>query len=168
MPEDVAPRHCPRCGAPLTTRRVHGRVRPACRRCDFVHFADPKVAVGVLVVAPDGRLLYTKRGHDPQMGAWALPSGFVDRGEELRRAAVREVREETGLDVELGELVGVYSRPGDPVVFIVYAGRPTGGELAPGDEAEDVRFFALNDLPPPAFPFDAEIIAAWRARSPDR
>lgn len=164
MPEDDAPRHCPQCGAPLTTRQVHGRARPACRRCNFVHFADPKVAVGVLVEDAEGRLLYTKRGHDPQMGAWALPSGFVDRGEELRAAAVREVHEETGLEVELLDLVGVYSRAGDSVVFIVYAGRPVGGELAPGDEAQDVRFFAPHDLPPPVFPFDREIVAAWRAR----
>ncbi len=159
----VEPTFCPLCSAPLEPRQAHGARRLACPRCEFVHFNDPKVAVGVLVEDAQGRLLYTQRNHDPQMGAWAFPSGFVDRAEELRAAAVREVREETGLDVAVDGLLGVFSQSGNPVVFIAYHGHPVGGALSPGAEATDVRFFATTELPPPAFPFDTEILAAWRA-----
>ena len=161
---DLTPKYCPLCAALLQPREEHGRLRPACPNCEFVHFADPKVAVGVLVSDEAGRLLYTKRAHEPGMGRWAFPSGFVDRGEEIRVAARRELREETGLQVELGAMLGVYSREGDPVVFIVFEGHPSGGALEAGSEAFEVRFFAPDELPPPAFPFDDEIVAAWKER----
>ena len=159
----ITPRYCPLCAAPLETRRLHSADRLACPRCDFIHFADPKLAVGVLVEDDRGRLLYTQRNHDPAMGAWAWPSGFVDRAEELRAAAIREVCEETGIQVAIDRLIDAYSRDGDPLVFIAFAGRAVGGELRPGDEATDVRFFPLDALPPPVFPHDPEILRAWRA-----
>lgn len=159
---DLTPQYCPLCATALQLREEHGHRRPACPNCHFIHFADPKVAVGVLVSDQAGRLLYTKRAHQPAMGRWAFPSGFVDRGEEVRVAARRELREETGLEVELDALLGVYSREGDPVVFIVFAGHPCGGALEAGSEAFEVAFFAAEELPPPAFPFDAEILTAWR------
>lgn len=161
---DFDPRYCPLCAAELQVRHLHGHDRPACPECTFIHFRDPKLAVGVLVTDPEGRLLYTKRNHAPRMGAWAFPSGFVDQGEEVRTAGIREAREETGLEIELDGLLGVFSQTGDPVVFIVYHAHAVGGTLRPGDEAEDVRFFPADDLPPPAFPFDEEIVAVWRAR----
>lgn len=159
----IDPRFCPLCAAELVRRSLDGHERKACSQCEFVHFADPKLAVGVLVEDAAGRLLYTLRNHEPGMGEWALPSGFVDRGEEVEAAARREVREETGLKVELAELVGVFSRDAEPVVFIVFRGRPLGGELVAGPEADDVRYFHAEELPPPVFPSDAEIVERWRA-----
>lgn len=159
---DLTPQYCPLCATALQLRQEHGHKRPACPNCHFIHFADPKLAVGVLVSDETGRLLYTRRAHQPAMGRWAFPSGFVDRGEEIRAAARRELREETGLDVELDGMLGVYSREGDPVVFVVFAGHPRGGELQASSEALEVCFFALDELPPPAFPFDKQILAAWR------
>jgi len=161
---DIQPIYCPLCAARLEQRVVHNASRPACPNCDYIHFFDPKVAVGALVEDDHGRLLFTHRNHQPQMGAWALPSGFVDRGEALPHAVIREVREETGLDTAVDELLGVFSRPNDPVIFIVYRLHQIGGRLAPGPEAHDVRFFAEADFPPPAFPSDPDILAAWRAR----
>lgn len=156
------PRYCPLCASPLAVRLLHGRDRLACPRCEFIHLTDPKLAVGVLVEDGEGRLLYTQRNHDPAMGAWAWPSGFVDRGEELRAAAIREVREETGIEVAIDRLIDAYSLADAPLVFIAFAGRAVAGELRPGDEALDVRFFPLGELPPPVFPHDAEILEAWR------
>ena len=157
------PRYCPLCAAPLRAREAGGAPRPACPDCDFVHYDDPKLAVGALIEDEAGRLLYTQRDHEPAMGAWAWPSGYVDRGEELRAAAAREVREETGVEAAIDGLLGAYSRAGDPLVFIAFAGRAVGGELRAGPEARDVRFFPLDGLPPPAFPHDPEILRRWRA-----
>jgi ADP-ribose pyrophosphatase YjhB (NUDIX family) len=161
---DIQPVYCPLCAAPLQQRIVHDAARAACPNCEYVHFLDPKVAVGALVEDDQGRLLFTHRNHQPQMGAWAFPSGFVDRGEAVPDAAIREVREETGLDTAIDGLLGVFSHTDDPVIFIVYRLHPIGGHLAPGSEAHDVRFFAEADFPPPAFPSDPAILAAWRAR----
>ena len=156
------PQYCPQCATPLIRRQAHGKERLACPSCDFVHFSDPKVAVGVVVENEAGWVLYTRRAHEPQMGAWGLPSGFVDRGELLPEAAQREVREETGLDVAIDDLLGVFSALGHPVIFVAYRGHPVGGELVAGPEAFEVRYFPPYALPATAFPTDPEIVAAWR------
>jgi ADP-ribose pyrophosphatase YjhB (NUDIX family) len=152
---------CAECGGPLEMREAFGKMRPACALCKTVAFEDPKVAVGV-VVEMDGGIVLGKRAHEPMMGAWSFPSGFVDAGEVLEAAAVREVEEETGLKVRLDRLIGVYSRAGERVVFIAYVGRPVGGTLEAGEECFEVKVFAPDALPELAFPNDAAILDAWR------
>lgn len=161
MPQ-AEPRFCPQCGAALSARDAEGR--PRCASCGFVHYRDPKLAAVALVADAAGRLLYVLRDHEPAMGEWAWPSGFVDAGEAVEAAAAREVREETGIEIEVGRLLGVWSRAGDAVVVAAYAARPIGGALAPGPEAREARWFAPDERPPPAFPHDSEILEAWRAR----
>ena len=153
--------YCPVCGAHLEAEAGPGG-RPACPSCGFVRYDNPKVATGV--VAPrDGQILLVRRNHEPMLGRWSFPSGFVDAGEVVPEAAAREVREETGVEVHVGALLGVYSRAGDPVVFIAYAGEVVSGEAAPGDEAFEVGYFAPDALPDLAFPHDGAIVAAWVA-----
>jgi ADP-ribose pyrophosphatase YjhB (NUDIX family) len=164
-PLPPAPRFCPRCG-----RALDAALRPGegCPDDGYRWFQDPKVAVGVLVhdstdrTDGPGRLLLVKRNHDPAAGAWAFPSGYVDAGEVLEEAAVREVREETGVDVRLDRLLGAWSEPGEAVVFLAYAGTHTGGVATAGPEAEEVRWFDVDALPPLAFTHDDEIIQACR------
>jgi 8-oxo-dGTP diphosphatase len=96
------------------------------------------------------------------LGRWSFPSGFVDAGEELEAAAVREVEEETGVMVRIDHLLGAYSRGGDRTVFIAYAGTAVGGELRSGDETFEVGAFAADELPELAFPHDRAILAAWQ------
>lgn len=152
---------CSECGTRLEPRTAFGRVRSVCPNCGHVHFDDPKVAVGV-VVDLDGAIVLGRRNHEPQLGRWSFPSGFVDAGEVLEEAAVREVEEETGLRVRIDRLLGVYSRAGERTIFLAYAGTAVGGDLEAGDENFEVAAFPPDALPDLAFPHDGEIMAAWR------
>ncbi|MBI4200037.1 MAG: NUDIX domain-containing protein [Chloroflexi bacterium] len=155
-------RFCPSCGAPTILRAWSGRARPVCIGCGTVVYLDPKLVAGV-VVAWGGKLVMLRRDRAPSRGLWTFPAGYVDRGEAVDKAAVREVKEETGLEVRITGLVGVYSRPADAYVLIVYAGEVTGGNLVAGEEAQAVGLFDLDALPPLAFPRDARILEEWRA-----
>lgn len=160
MPAAEDPKFCPRCGAAIAD--ADGEGRPRCAACGFIHYRDPKLSAVVLVEDGEGRLLYVLRGHEPAMGEWAWPSGFVDAGEAVEAAAAREVLEETGLEVEIGGLLGLWSRPGGAVVAAAYWARPTGGALRPGPETRGAEWRPAEPPPAPAFPHDAEILAAWR------
>lgn len=151
---------CHRCGEQLEEKHIEGRSRPHCAACGYVVFLDPKVAAVALVVDGDG-LVMVKRAVEPQYGKWAFPSGYVDRGEVVEDAAKREVKEETGLDVELNKLIGIYSLEGNPVVLVVFSARITGGEVTAGYDAQDVQTFALDELPPLPFPHDEQILRDW-------
>ena len=155
---------CQRCGKSLEEKVIENILRPHCPACGHVVFLDPKVAAVALVIDGDG-LVMVKRGVDPQMGRWAFPSGYVDRGEVVEAAAIREVKEETGLDVELDRLIGVYSLEGNPVVLVVYSAHVVGGKVAVGHDALAVRTFAVEDLPALPFPHDEQIMRDWKAAS---
>jgi ADP-ribose pyrophosphatase YjhB (NUDIX family) len=146
----------------LEQREAFGRLRSVCPGCGYVHFEDPKVAVGV-VVEMDGGIVLGLRNHDPKMGCWSFPSGFVDAGEVVEDAARREVEEETGLKVRIDRLLGVYSSQGERVVFIAFAGTPVGGHLEAGEECLEVAVFPPDRLPDLAFPNDGAILSAWAA-----
>ena len=152
MREDEA-RHCLRCGAALIRRERLGRVRPVCPDCDWIFFPDPKVAVAVMVVQ-GGRVLLIQRVNEPFRGDWSLPGGFMDAGENPVQAALRECLEETGLVVQVREVLDViggaeHSRGAD--VLIVYTAEVSGGELRAGDDADQAAFFAPDELPALAF-----------------
>ena len=153
---------CPRCGTRLEARWQEDRERPTCPACGFIHYLDPKVAVAV--VLGDGRgVLLGRRRIDPGSGRWSFPAGYVNRGEVLEEAAVREVREELGVDVRLTGLVGVYSTRGESVVLVVYAGVIEGGEPRPdGREVSEVRCFRLDALPELAFLHDQRVLSDWK------
>ena len=105
--------------------------------------------VGAIITDRAGRLLLIQRGHEPETGRWSLPGGRVEPGETDQQAVVREVREETGLSVACGELVGEVSRPwpdGRTLQIRDYAATVTGGVLAAGDDAADARWAARADL----------------------
>lgn len=156
------PKFCPQCAAPLETAE-------GCRLCDWINYVDPKVAVVVLATDDQGRLLYIRRNHEPAMYQWAWPSGFVDAGERVEDAAAREVWEETGIEVEVGDLLGVWSATGEQVVVIAYRGSVVGGSLRPGPEALAAAWIPLSassGRPALVFPHDAEILESFL--SPER
>jgi ADP-ribose pyrophosphatase YjhB (NUDIX family) len=142
-------RFCPACAGPLAKRSLKATDpdRLVCATCGFVFYLDPKVAVGTIITAPDSRLVLVRRAIEPGYGLWVFPGGFVDRGEEVTRAAIREAREESGLDVRLDRLVNVYSYPDAAVIIVVYAATATGGELCADEECLEARLFAADELP---------------------
>jgi len=115
---------------------------------------SPLVGVGAVIVE-QSRVLLIRRGQPPLLGEWSLPGGVLECGETLREAVVREAREETGLVVETGEMLGVYERVirgGEGrvryhYVLIDFLCRPVGGDLNAGSDAADVRWFTRDELP---------------------
>lgn len=127
-------------------------------------YRDPKVAVAVIIADHRGILLQ-QRAIDPRMNLWTFPSGYVDRGEQIERAAEREVFEELGVHVALTHLLGVYSEPDNPVVLIVYTGvvPESSTPVVQAEEIAAIGYFSRCALPPLAFDHDARIIADWHA-----
>ena len=151
QPSRPKPRYCIVCGTALRPIREHGVARMACPRCGFIAYRNPVPACGV-VVTREGRVLLAKRAHEPRLGSWGIPAGFMEYGEHPESTAVREAKEETGLDVRLQSLFGVYAGRDDPrtrAVLILYRAKVVGGRLKAGDDASDVGFFALDRLPRP-------------------
>jgi ADP-ribose pyrophosphatase YjhB (NUDIX family) len=148
MYEDVEFRFCPVCGGNLL-RQILKEQEPSrlvCAQCDFVFYLDPKV-VACSIVEMDGRIVLLKRAIDPQRGKWVLPGGYVDRGEEVTAAAVRETQEECGLFTRIDRLLGVYSYPGRPAVVVVYVARYVSGELIAGDETDEFGLYGKKEIP---------------------
>jgi ADP-ribose pyrophosphatase YjhB (NUDIX family) len=154
-------RYCQRCGEGLAQRAIESKLRAYCPACGYVVYLDPKVAA-VVLVETEGKLVLVRRANEPELGRWSFPSGYVDRGESVEDAAVREVKEETGLDVEVSGFVGLYSRSGSTVVLAVYTALVRGGALTPGPEVTEVAEFDPDELPPLPFPHDYEILRDWR------
>jgi len=156
---------CPCCGGPLETKLIKGHDRLVCRDCGKVHYVNP--AVGVAVVVRRGSdILWGRRAGGKYAGAWCIPCGYVEWGEEVRAAAAREFQEETGLVVEVGEILAVHSNFHDPArltVGIWFAGRVVGGKLAPADDLKEAAFFPLDHPPQPlAFPTDLLVVEELR------
>lgn len=149
--EDV--KFCPKCGQPVTIELRFGQDRPVCTVCGFIYFADPKVAVSILL-EQDGKVLLVRRAHEPFRGLWTLPGGFVNSGEDPAEAAIRECVEETGLSAEITGILGIrhgreHPRGSDFVIF--YSGRLTGGTLHADDDADAADWFERGQLPELAF-----------------
>jgi ADP-ribose pyrophosphatase YjhB (NUDIX family) len=152
--------YCAACGSPTEERIVDGCTRPVCTACGQVVYLDPKLAVAVLI-ARDERILLGKRGPGArEAGKWSFPAGFVERGERVERAAEREAREETSLEIVVGDLVGLYSSEGETVVLAVYEATSVGEPRA-GDDLTEVGWFDTSELPELAFPRDQRIMDAW-------
>jgi 8-oxo-dGTP diphosphatase len=142
---------------------MEGLPRPVCTACGQVTYLDPKLAAAVLIVR-EGRVLLGKRGPGTrEPGKWSFPAGFVERGERVERAAAREAHEETGLEVVVGELLGLFSSEGDPVVLAVYAATAESGEARAGDDLTEIGWFLPTALPELAFPRDRRILNRWFA-----
>jgi ADP-ribose pyrophosphatase YjhB (NUDIX family) len=157
-------KYCPRCATPLEERLIMGEKRPACPAGDWVHYEDPKVAAGVLILR--GReVLLVRRIMEPHLGAWSIPAGFVNAFEDPAAAALRECAEETGLTTEVDGLFDMITgrehlRGAD--IFLVYRAHVLRGTLAAADDADEVGWFSLDTLPALAFESTRKILAKAR------
>jgi ADP-ribose pyrophosphatase YjhB (NUDIX family) len=144
----VAYRFCPRCGGGLESRKLKDGEPPrlVCGACGFVFYLDPKVAACVVCIV-DGGIVLLKRAIEPSRGKWVFPGGFVDRGEAVHEAAVRETLEEVNLKVSLTGILDAYSFPSYEVVVVVYAADVVGGDLEARDECLAVHAFSPEEIP---------------------
>jgi 8-oxo-dGTP diphosphatase len=156
---------CPRCGTRVIDAERFGTLRRVCPNCDWIYFADPKVAVAVLVER-DRNILLVRRANQPKQGFWSLPAGFVDAGEDPARAAERECAEETGLEVRVIGLLDVLfgqEHARGAHILIVYQAEIISGIEKPGDDADRVGFFAIGALPPLAFSTTEQILLSHKS-----
>jgi len=165
-------RNCSRCGARLVYGPAPGEDRPrhVCTGCGSVTYVNPRLVVTTLPVTEEGEIVLIRRGIPPGYGAWAQPGGFLEADETVIQGAVRETREETGLEVEPTAIVGIYSRPQAHIVVIAYEAAIIGGTMAVTTESLEVRPFEVDDIPWSGLAFDTTLWAVrdWvRPRRPE-
>jgi ADP-ribose pyrophosphatase YjhB (NUDIX family) len=163
---------CSRCGSSLVFGTVEGedRDRLACAACGHIAYVNPRLVVTTLPVTEAGEIVLIRRGIEPGIGLWAQPGGFLEVDETVNQGAIRETWEETGLLVDPGEIVGLYTRLEAMVVTIVFEARIVGGTAAPTPEATEIVAFAPEEIPWPEIAFRTTVYALrdWvELRRPD-
>lgn len=121
-------------------------MRAVCTACERVHYENPKIVVGS-VATYEGRVLLCKRAIEPRLGFWTMPAGFMENGETTAEGARREAREEAGVEIEVGTLLGVYELTHVRQVMLVYRATLPGPELNPGVESLEARLFEPSEIP---------------------
>lgn len=163
-------RYCPRCGGALVTRLHHHDepARQVCQRCGRVYYDNSKPTACALVVR-HGRVLLVRRAIQPALGLWDIPGGFLEAGEHPEAGVVRELREETGLDITITRLLGIYigayvygDEPAATLDVVYLASAPVGEPVA-ADDASEVGWFGPDEVPATlAFAHQPAIIHDWR------
>jgi ADP-ribose pyrophosphatase YjhB (NUDIX family) len=140
---------CTRCGDALEFGAVEGedRDRLACASCGFVAYVNPRLVVTTIPINADGEVVLLRRGIEPGKGWWAQPGGFLEVDETVTEAAIRETLEETGLIVQPGEIVGLYSRLEAAVVVIAFEAQVIRGEYRLNPEALEIQAFRPEAIP---------------------
>ncbi|MGB3097953.1 MAG: NUDIX domain-containing protein [Solirubrobacterales bacterium] len=162
---------CPRCATGLVLRpsAPPDRDRLTCPACGFVHYENPSPTVQAWI-DDDGSYLALERNQEPLKGAWNLPGGFVEANESGPEAIKREVREETGLQIEVLAPIGIFAShygdpegEGRPILDIAYRCRRASGDLEISEESGEARWFPLESFPEPAFSGERQALAALRS-----
>jgi ADP-ribose pyrophosphatase YjhB (NUDIX family) len=170
VPEWLEPmvRFCSRCGTRLDFGPIGGedRDRLGCPSCGFVFYVNPRLVVTTLPITEDGEVMLIRRGIEPGYNLWAQPGGFLEIDETVRDAAIRETQEETGLLIEPGEILGLYSRLQAAIVVVAFVARIVGGEPLVTHESLETRPFAADKIPWDDIAFETSIraISDWVSR----
>jgi 8-oxo-dGTP diphosphatase len=149
-------KYCPQCGGGLEKRLIKPGepLRLVCTACGFIFYLDPKLSV-IAVIPLDGGVVMVRRSIEPGYGLWVVPGGFVDLGEVVEDALVRETQEETLLTVRPIRLLNIYSYPDHRTVIAAYVTEYVSGELTAGDETLEARVFGLKEIPWPKIAFSS-------------
>jgi 8-oxo-dGTP diphosphatase len=140
---------CPWCGTPLVTGQTDGRQRWRCPKCDFIWYHNPIPAAGA-IIENEGKILLVKRKFPPRVGDWCFPAGFMEYEESPVECCIRELKEETGLDIRVTRLFWNYAGHDDPrshAMLVLYLAEISGGILMPGDDAMEVKYFDIFETP---------------------
>lgn len=140
--------YCSACGSRVSLRVPEGDrlARHVCERCGAIHYRNPRLVVGALPVW-ENRVLLCRRAIEPRYGKWTLPAGFMENGETIAEAAVRETHEEANARIELDEMYTVISVPQVSQVHVVYRARLLDTEFSAGEETLETRLFAEDEIP---------------------
>jgi ADP-ribose pyrophosphatase YjhB (NUDIX family) len=153
-------RHCSQCGSRLVLATIEARQREQCPDCGFIAYRNP-APVGMAVIEHEHQLVLICRRDPPLAGYWAPPAGYVETGESVPEAVMREAREECGLEIVLDELSGVYSQADVDVLIIAYRAHSTGGRLVAGDDASEATLFVRGQVPAQPVPVDGTATDRW-------
>ena len=156
-------KHCLYCGGELTKKSEDGVLRDFCPCCNSYFYENPLPVVSAIIES-SRRILLVKRGRRPSKGLWCLPSGFAEAGESIEEAALRELKEETGIKGKIIKLLDVdsyKSRFYGDLLFLTFIVEQSGGKLTAGDDCSQARFWPVNKLPPLAFRSNKRALDAY-------
>lgn len=159
--------YCPRCRSKLVIGEIEEKVRPHCPACGFIYYQNPTPAAGAMILRDD-KILLVQRSIEPGLGDWCIPAGFTEWAEHPQQTAVREIKEETGLDISITSIFDIFFGMDDPrthAVLILYLAEIAGGKLIAADDALDARYFGFDEIPSNiAFQAHRDALALYRRR----
>ncbi len=157
--------YCPKCGGALEYRMHDERQRLTCQSCGYIFYENPIVGVAAIVFNERGEILLGRRNWGDYQGLWCIPCGYLEYDEDVFDGAKREFLEETGLTINIVKLFAVLSNFHDPArhtVGIWFLAEVIAGTPVAGDDLDMVGYFALDNVPPLAFPTDRTVIEMLR------
>ena len=166
----LTPRYCSQCGKPLTVQVIEGRDRIVCPECGTIFYQNPLPVAATVVLNAQREVLLVKRAREPHEGMWCLPMGFAEVGESIASAALRELREEAGIEGRIKHMLDSDSYASDyygDLLIITYEAEKTAGIEQAGDDAAAVAYFAFDDLPALAFASNHKALSACLAAHQD-
>jgi 8-oxo-dGTP diphosphatase len=150
----IAPKYCSQCGCNIEVREVDGRTREVCSNCGMVFYRNPLPVAAAIVLNRNREVLLVKRKNEPRKGMWCLPTGFAELDESIDQACLRELSEETGVKGNVARLIAVRSTTIEPygdLLVVTFEAEKTGGVEMAGDDADEVAYFPMDNLPQIAF-----------------
>ncbi len=168
----VKPHYCSRCGTAVALEDLEGRERAVCPACRTVFYENPLPVAASIVLNPQREVLLVKRRNDPYKGQWCLPMGFAEIEETISAAALRELKEEAGINARVIRLVDADSfdseRYGELLIVTFEMRKTDGEEESAGDDAEELRYFPIASLPYLPFNSNMKALRTCTAQYHDR